>query len=76
VPIREHELVKLETRRECISYKGLRYGDRPKKRTALAQIAANQGRESSRSRTIYGCKQCDVHLYKEKGCFSVFHQEK
>jgi hypothetical protein len=73
VPIREHELVKLDTRRECVSCKGLRYGDRPKKRTALAEIAANQGRESSRSRTIYGCKQCNVHLYKEKGCFGVFH---
>jgi hypothetical protein len=41
VPMGEYKLVKLDIRRECVSYKGLRYGEQPKKRVALAQIVAN-----------------------------------
>jgi len=42
-----HEQVKLSKPRECVCCKGLRFRDRPKKRVALAEIIANQGRESS-----------------------------
>jgi hypothetical protein len=76
MPLRSHELVKLGKKRECVSYKGLRYGDRPRKRVALSEIAANHGSESSRHDSIYGCKQCDVYLCKERGCFDVFHRGK
>ena len=76
VPLRSHELVKIGKKRECVSCKGLRYRDRPRKRVALSEIAANHGRESSRHDSIYGCKQCDVHLCKERGCFDVFHRDK
>jgi hypothetical protein len=62
--------------RTCMCYKGLRFKDRPKKRVILAQIIANQGRNSLRHDTFYGCKQCDVYLYKERGYFDVFHREK
>lgn len=55
---------------------GLRYGDRLRKQVALSQIAANQSRDSSRHDSIYGCKQCDVHLCKERGCFDIFYKEK
>jgi hypothetical protein len=73
VPARLHKMVKMSTRRECVSYKGLRFTDRPKKRVALGEIAANQGRESSRHLSFYGCKECDVHLCKQRPCFGVFH---
>jgi hypothetical protein len=76
VPVESHELVKLSKVGHCMCCKGLRFRDRPKKRVALAQIAANQHRESSRHESIYGCKQCDVHLCKNRGCFDVFHREK
>ena len=56
VPKRSHELVKLSRRGICVYCKGLRFEDRPKKRVALAQIASNQGRESSQHVSIYGCK--------------------
>jgi hypothetical protein len=58
-----------------VSCKGLRFGDRPKKRQALAEIAANHGRESLIHDSIYGCKQCDVNLCKNSGCFDVFHRQ-
>jgi hypothetical protein len=56
VPLRSHELVKLGKKREYISYKGLRYGDRLRKRVILSEIIANYGRESSRHDSIYGYK--------------------
>jgi hypothetical protein len=74
VPRRSHELVKLRRTGICVYCKGLRFGDRPKKRVALAQIASNEGRESSHHVSIYGCKQCDVSLCKDRGCFDVFHR--
>jgi hypothetical protein len=39
-----------------MSYKGLRFRDRPKKRQALAEITANHGRESLIHNSIYRCK--------------------
>jgi len=74
VPVRAHKEVKLARRGQCVSCKGLRFRDRPKKRLPLSQIAANHGRESLRHDSWYGCKQCDVHLCKERGCFAVFHE--
>lgn len=41
VPIREYIKVKIVKRGECVYYKGLRYGDRPKKRVVLGQIIPN-----------------------------------
>jgi hypothetical protein len=72
-PIQFHEMVKMGGKRRCFSYKGLRYGDWPLKRVALGQITANQGRTSSTHESRWGCKQCDVPLCKERGCFEVFH---
>ena len=42
-----HELVKMAKRGMCVNRKGLRFRDRPKKRVALAEIAANKGRQST-----------------------------
>jgi hypothetical protein len=74
MPTREHKQVKFRKRGECVCYKGLRLRDRPQKRLALYEIAANQGRKSSRHESQYGCKECDVHLCKERGYFDVFHR--
>jgi hypothetical protein len=73
-PVQSHEQVKMARKGICVCCQGLRYGDMPRKRVALGQIAANQGRDSSRHDSIYGCKQCDVHLCRERGCFDVFHK--
>jgi hypothetical protein len=73
VPVREHKQVKLGRRGPCVNCKGLRFKDRLKKRLPLSQIAANQGRSSSRHDSCYRCEQCDVPLCKERGCFDVFH---
>jgi hypothetical protein len=72
-PVSSHMLVKMVKRGLCVNCKGLRFRDRPQKRVALAEIAANSGRNSSRHDSWYGCKQCDVHLCKERGCFDIFH---
>jgi hypothetical protein len=74
VPPQSHELVKIAKRGVYVSCKGMRYGDRPKKRVALSEIAANHGRESIRHEPFYSYKQCDVHLCKNRWCFEVFHQ--
>ena len=74
MPKGSHEQVKLGRKGLCVYCKGLRLGDRPKKRVALAQIASNRGRESSTHETFYGCKQCDVALCMKRGCFDVWHR--
>jgi len=74
IPVSSHKLVNLSRRGICVCYKGLRFKDRPRKRITLAQIASNQGRESSTYESVYGCKQCDVHLCKDRDCFDVFHR--
>jgi hypothetical protein len=76
VPVESYELVKLSKVGYYICYRGLRFGDQPKKRVVLAQITANQYREISRYESIYGCKQCNIHLCKNRNCFDVFHREK
>ena len=65
----------MEKRGECVNYKGLRFRDRLKKRVTLGEIAANQGKESLRHESFYGYKQCDIHLYKNRGYFNIFHRE-
>jgi hypothetical protein len=74
-PVQLHELVKMGKRGRCVNCKGLRFADRPKKRQALTEIAANQGMESTTHQSRYGCKQCDVALCNNKRCFDVFHKE-
>jgi hypothetical protein len=56
IPVSLYKLVNLSRRGLYIYCKGLRFKDRPRKRIALAQIASNQGRESSTHESIYGCK--------------------
>lgn len=73
-PVQSHEQVKMPKRGVCVCCKGLRYGDRPRKRVALSQIAANQRRDSCRNLSSFGCKQCDVHLCRERDCFDLFHK--
>ena len=73
-PVSSHTPIKMDKKRLCVSCKGLRFRDRPQKRVALAEIAANSKRPSSRHESWYGYKQCDVHLCKERGCFDAFHK--
>jgi hypothetical protein len=73
-PATEHEMVKMEWKKDCVCCKGLRLRDRPQKRIALGEIAANQGRESKRTCTIYSCKQCDVVLCKKRSCWKKYYR--
>jgi hypothetical protein len=74
VPMQSHEGVRMPKRGWCVYYKGLRCSDRPKKRVAMREIAANQSRKSSKHMSQFGCKQCNVYLCKERGCFEAFHR--
>ena len=76
VPVQLHKQVKMAKRGYCVACKGLRYGDRPRKRVALSEIASNMGRESTNHKSCFGCKQCDVYLCKDNSCFERFHKEK
>ena len=73
-PEGSHEQVKMAKRGIYINYRGFRFRDRPKKRVALAEIVANKGRESTFHLSCFGYKQCDVNLYRNRGCFDVFHK--
>jgi hypothetical protein len=73
-PEGSHEQVKMAKRGMCVNCRGFRFRDRPKKRVALAEIAANKGRESTFHLSCFGCKQCDVNLCRNRGCFDVFHK--
>ena len=74
-PVQSHELIKMGKRGYCMACKGLRFGDRPRKRVALGEIASNMGRPSSKHSSSSGCRQCDVHLCDNNRCFGVFHRE-
>jgi hypothetical protein len=73
VPIHRHQEVKMPTRKDCAACKGLRHWDRPPKRVALSEIAANTGRKSIRRSSWFGCKQCGVNLCNRYGCFERYH---
>ena len=68
-----HEQVKLSKPRECVCCKGLRFRDRPKKRVALAEIAADHNRPSIRKTSSWGCKECGINLCNNNLCFDLYH---
>jgi hypothetical protein len=72
-PVRTHQQVKIGSRKDCVYCKGLRHRDRPQKRVALAEIAANKRRESKRTCTSFGCKQYDVAICKNSSCWEIYH---
>ena len=74
VPVHRHQHVKMPTRKDCAACKGVRHHDRPPKRVALAEIAANSGRPSARRTSWYDYKQCGVSLCKEGGYFERYHR--
>jgi hypothetical protein len=74
IPRSLHQRVHMGKKGWCVNCEGLRATDRPKKRVALAQIAANERRQSSHHSTRFGCKQCDVFLCKKGSCWAVFHR--
>ena len=68
LPVIQHQLVRRQSRKDCVCCKGLRITDRPQKRIALGDIAANHKRESRRRSTNHYCKQCDVAICKKGMC--------
>jgi hypothetical protein len=65
--VRQHQMVRRQDRKDCVCCKRLRIEDRPQKRIALGDIAANQKQESKRSQTDYYCKQYNVAICR-KAC--------
>lgn len=63
----------MATRRDCRACLSLRHSDRPHKRVALLEVAANHSRTSDRHSSSFSCKQCNVSLYKGGSCFKVWH---
>jgi hypothetical protein len=72
----KHKIVKIEYRKDCVCYKGLRLRDRPQKKIALGEIAANQEQECKRTYTIYSYKQYDVVLCKKRSCWKKYYRIK
>ena len=56
IPVYQHELEHRGRKGDCMNCKGERYGDPPRKRVALQQIAINLGRNSCRRSSVHGCK--------------------
>ena len=54
--IHRHKHIKISTSSNCAYYKGGRFHNQRRKRVALAEVAANQGRLSKRTTTTWGCK--------------------
>jgi len=77
-PLHNHQNIKMASRAQCCNCKGGRISDRPLKRSALAEIAANHNRESISHYTFYICTICKVRLcnYKTSGrrCWDIWHQ--
>ncbi len=65
--------VKISNRRDCAACKGARFGDRPTKRVALSEIAANSQRNSVRRSSVWACQECNVSLCKNSNCFTIYH---
>jgi hypothetical protein len=72
-PAFQHTQVSVKVQKDCVCCKGIRLGDRPQKRVALAQIAANEKRSSKRTSTVYRCLQCDVAICKKNGCWKRYY---
>jgi hypothetical protein len=72
--IEGHCLIKRSTCINCRAYKGERFNNLKRPRAPLAQIAANQGQESKRRTSIYGCNVCDLALCNNGSCFDIYYR--
>lgn len=68
-----HQQVRMDKRGVCINCRGGRFSDRPRKRIALAEIAVNNNRQTQNRKSIFGCKECNIHLCQDRSCFAEFH---
>jgi hypothetical protein len=74
-PPTRYNLVKAESRRDCVACKGRRFSDeQPKKRAALVAIAASSQRNSARKATYWACKECNIALCQKGYCFDIYHE--
>ncbi|PVH69726.1 hypothetical protein DL98DRAFT_578195, partial [Cadophora sp. DSE1049] len=65
-----HQQVKMAKKGWCVACKGGRFSDRQTKRVALSEISVNKGRSYAKKQSIFGCQQCDIHLFLK--IFKVF----
>jgi hypothetical protein len=68
VPVEHHKLIHKGKVSDCVICK------RGGKRVPLAVLDGNKRGCEKRKRSVYGCRQCDVSLYKEGTCFNRFHR--
>jgi hypothetical protein len=72
-PITDHHHVKRPAKGNCAACRGGTYWVRQHRRSPLAPISANQGGDSKRSSTIYGCSDCNIALCRTGPCFDRYH---
>lgn len=72
IPSISHHQEKRRARKDCAACKGHTFWNRPK-RVPLALTTANQKTNFTRRSTIFGCKECNIALCKEGGCFERYH---
>jgi len=73
IPLALYTLVKMPKPTKCIYCKGIRITDWPQKRVVLGDITVQNNRQSANYQTTYRCKECDIYLYKNRGCWSKYH---
>jgi len=73
MPLTLHTFIKMPKRGWCFYCKGGRVTDRPQKRVALGQIAVQNNRQSAMHQSSYGCKECNISLCRERGCWLKYH---
>jgi hypothetical protein len=68
VPVYRHKHIKIPTKKNHTTCKGVRFSNNPPKRVALAEITRNRHRNLTRRTSWYGCRQYNVAIYREGDC--------
>jgi hypothetical protein len=73
VPEYRHMRYRILYKTDCIYCKGERYGNPPRKKVALSEVARDLNRQSIRKSTIIDYLECNIGLCKEGPCFDRYY---
>jgi hypothetical protein len=68
IPVHRYKYIKIPTKKNCTAYKKIRFSDNLLKRVALAGIARNRHRSSTRRTSWYSYKQYNITIYRKSDC--------
>jgi hypothetical protein len=74
IPVHRYKHVKIPTKKDYATCKGVRFSDNPPKRVALAEIARNRYRNSTRRTSWYNYKQYNIAICRKSDCWDVYHE--